>query len=279
MSAVVYPSLARAAVVPKKKLGQHFLHDRNILNIIADALDVAPGEQILEIGPGLGALTEVLLAKSWRVVALEKDLELVQHLQARYAEAPALQVIHGDATRFDFSRLSIHRWVGNLPYNVASRILVNSAESLAIEQMVAMVQYEVGQRLIAGPGDAHYGLLSVLVQRYFTVKQVCKLGPGAFYPRPKVDSMVVVLHRRYPQPPPEWAAAAKQAAKWAFMHRRKTLRTTLSLACGVSKLQAGVWLGDCGIAETERPENLSVAAFAQLGMRAMRDKSGAFSAS
>ncbi len=181
---------------PKKRLGQHFLNHRAILERIVDALAPAPGDIVIEIGPGRGTLTEVLAARGARVAAIEKDQDLIPQLRERF---PAVRIIPGDALELDW-RLAAGLGpeepilvTGNIPYNITSPLLDRALEPPRPRRIVFLVQKEVAERLTAAPGGKVYGALSVGVQSVAAAEKLFLVPAGAFHPPPAVDSAVVRL--------------------------------------------------------------------------------------
>ncbi|MFZ2751868.1 MAG: 16S rRNA (adenine(1518)-N(6)/adenine(1519)-N(6))-dimethyltransferase RsmA, partial [Lysobacteraceae bacterium] len=193
----------------KKSLGQHFLHERGVVDKLVLAIDPRPGDRIVEIGPGQGALTFPLLDRHGALTAIEFDRDLLEPLTAAAKAHGELTLIHADVMNIDFSALAGDsptddgriRLVGNLPYNLSSPILFHALDhAAAVRDMHFMLQKEVVDRMAAGPGSKVYGRLSVMLQAYCTVTALFKVLPGAFRPPPKVDSAVV---RLVPRPPAE----------------------------------------------------------------------------
>jgi len=221
-------ALAAAQLRLTKALGQTFLHDANQLRRIVAAAELQPNDSVLEIGPGLGPLTELLVARAGRVLAIEKDARLLRLLQARLGRVRNLELIQADA--LEYVRQGPADWSGwklvaNLPYSVASALLVELASlRQGPERMVVTVQLEVAQRLRAAPGQPQYGLLSLLVQLSYQTTAWFKIPATCFFPRPKVDSACVTLLRR-PQPllEPAQAESFRRLVKRAFAQRRKTM--------------------------------------------------------
>lgn len=234
-----------------RRLGQHFLEDRRILGRIADALAPVPGETVLEIGPGRGALTEVLLARGVNVVAIEKDRALAAAL-AR----PHLSVIEGDALRVDWPRVS--KIVGNIPYYITSPLIDKALTPPLPERVVFLVQAEVADRLAAKPGSKTYGALTVGVQAVCRVEKLFAVAAGSFKPPPKVRSAVVRL-----MPLAEPIVRSEEIARFrtfvtaCFSQRRKQLKNAVP---GLSADQ----LEELGIDPTLRPERLTPEAFVRL---------------
>lgn len=217
--------------IPRKRFGQHFLHDQHVIARIIAALHPQQENNLVEIGPGQGALTFPVLGKIGRLEVVELDRDLVLALQQHHASG--LVVHSADALTFDFSTLKkaankLHIF-GNLPYNIATPFIFHLLDFAAdIADMLFMVQKEVAQRLAAAPHSEHYGRLSVMVQYRCTVELLFDVSRGAFYPPPKVESSIVRLtpHATLPYPAKDeilFAAIVKQA----FSQRRKTLRNSL----------------------------------------------------
>ncbi len=211
-----------------KSLGQNFLHDGNQLRRIVAAAELKPTDRVLEIGPGLGPLTEQLLEQAGEVFAVEKDARLVAILQQRFADQPKLRLLHGDGleiVRADASEWAGWKLVANLPYSVASPILVELASNPhPPERMTATLQLEVARRLMAKANDEDYGILSLLVQIRFEPRGIFKIPSGCFFPPPDVDSACITLVRReVPLLPEELRATFVRVVKLAFSQRRKMM--------------------------------------------------------
>ena len=252
----------------KKHLGQNFLHERGVIDKIVQAIDPQPGDAIVEIGPGQGALTFPLLRRHGSLTAIEFDRDLHAPLQLSAREHGTLQLIAGDVLGVDFSALAAQhgdaRWqirlVGNLPYNLSSPILFHALDhAAAIRDMHFMLQKEVVERMAAGPGSKVYGRLSVMLQAYCTVTPLFVVPPGAFRPAPKVDSAVV---RMVPKPAEKITvidhASFANVVRAAFGQRRKTLRNALNGVADVAMIEAA------GLRTDLRAEQVAVADFVQL---------------
>lgn len=245
---------------PRKRFGQHFLTDRHYVERIVEAIAPRAGEDLVEIGPGTGILTEALLARVERLHAIEIDRELAAALRRRFPEA-RLALHAADVLAFPLESLPAPlRVVGNLPYNVSTPILFRvAAYADRIRDAVFMLQKEVVDRMVAAPGSPEYGRLSVMLQYRFAMAAVLRVPPGAFTPPPKVDSAVVRMRPLGPERPrarDEALFAAIVAA--AFSQRRKTLRNaTRAIVTDAAFAQAGI---DAG----RRGETLSVAEFIAL---------------
>lgn len=230
---------------PRKRFGQHFLVSAGVIARIVDALDPRPEDTMVEIGPGLGALTLPLLERLDRLQVVELDRDLVAHWQA-HAAAPKLAVHAADALKFDFAQVGPRfKVAGNLPYNISTPLLFHLANyalpnhAPCIERMVLMLQKEVVDRMVAEPGSSAYGRLSVGLQVRFGMYRLCTVPPGAFNPPPKVDSAVVVmvpLGDAAPHIPDPARFDAVVTA--AFGQRRKTLRNALSALLSEEQIRA-----------------------------------------
>lgn len=254
-------SAALAGHRPRKSLGQHFLHDPGVLARIVAAIAPQPADRMVEIGPGLGALTRLLLGQVQHLHVVELDRDLAARWRAEAAAGLPITVHEADALDFDFGRLGPDlRVVGNLPYNISSPLLFHLAEQAThIRDMHFMLQKEVVDRMAAAPATPAYGRLSVMLQARFRVQKLFNVPPGAFTPPPKVDSAVV---RMLPLPcaaiPYRDARRFSELVARAFGQRRKTLRNTLKGWVDQATFEA------LGIDPGRRGESLSVAEFAAL---------------
>jgi 16S rRNA (adenine1518-N6/adenine1519-N6)-dimethyltransferase len=247
----------------KKQLGQHFLHDAGIIDRIVRAVNPQPGEHLVEIGPGQGALTLPLLQRHGALTVIELDRDLLAALHAMGAKTGALEVIHSDVLKVDFTALAaggVLRLVGNLPYNISSPILFHALDHAAvIRDMHFMLQKEVVERMAATPGGKVYGRLSVMLQAYCGVVPLFDVPPSAFRPPPQVDSAVVRLQPRAPESIGIVDRALfAHVVRDAFGQRRKTLRNALSALCGDADFSAA------GVRPSARAEELAVAEFVEL---------------
>lgn len=250
----------------KKSLGQNFLRDPHYLNKIADAAQVGPGDQVLEIGPGLGHLTSVLTQRAQKVLAIEVDDRLIPHLQEEFNSVQNFELLHADALEYDYETLE-GRWkvVANLPYYISTPIiqkLIVRREKFS--SLTLMLQKEVAGRIASPPGGKEYGYLSVLVQFYTMPRIEFKVPPGAFTPQPKVDSVVITLTLRdRPAVMVRDEDFFFRVIKAAFSQRRKTLRNSLK-QLGASKEKMDAVLSSTGIDLARRAETLSVEEFGKL---------------
>jgi 16S rRNA (adenine1518-N6/adenine1519-N6)-dimethyltransferase len=269
--------LARRDIQLTKSLGQNFLHDANQLQKIVEAAEILPTDKILEIGPGLGPLTELLLEKAGEVLAIEMDGRLVDFLCERFEpeisnsklkiKNSKLELLHDDA--LEFLRREPRDWsdwklVANLPYSVASPILVElAAGPRAPKLIVATLQFEVAKRLMAQADDDDYGILTLLVQIDFEPRGSFKIPPECFFPSPDVDSACVCLVRRAtPLLPENLRPAFVKIVKRGFSQRRKMMMKLLKQDWAVDKLAAV--FAELKISPQERAEKLSLEKFVAL---------------
>jgi 16S rRNA (adenine1518-N6/adenine1519-N6)-dimethyltransferase len=250
-----------------KSLGQNFLHDQNQLRRIVDAGALTKTDRVLEIGPGLGPLTELLLEGAGHVLAIEKDLRLVMVLRERFANVGNFELQHADALDVvkDHTR-DWHDWmlVANLPYSVASPILVELAQNARRpERLVATLQLEVARRLMAKEDSDDYGLLTLLVQLRYQAKESFKIPRSCFFPEPDVDSACVVLVRREsPLLPEEQHATFERVARLALSQRRKMLVKLLKQNWPTEKISTA--LHQLQLRPDVRGEKLSLEQFVAL---------------
>lgn len=251
----------------RKSLGQHFLNDRRILERIADALDLTADDTLLEIGPGRGSLTSVLVPRVRRLVLIEYDRALAAMLRERYASVPSVEIVEADVLTVDLGGVAggPYKLVGNVPYYITTPILFHSLKIPRPSLAVYLVQREVADRIVAAPGTKEYGALSVNVQAVAKPKFLFRVAPGAFHPPPKVESAVVRIEPR-PDPvvPPEREAAFQRFVIDAFGMRRKQMQRILRSLWGVSTEESDAILAGAGIDPAARPETLSCDEFARL---------------
>ena len=248
---------------PKKQLGQHFLHDRAIIDQIVLAVSPRPGDMIVEIGPGQGAITFPLLARHGALTVIEFDRDLITPLTEAARGHGDLTIVHKDVLKVDFGKLAGDqriRLVGNLPYNISTPILFHVLEHAeAIIDMHFMLQKEVVDRMAAMPGSKVYGRLSVMLQAVCEVIPLFDVPPSAFRPPPKVDSAVV---RLLPRPPGDVGIADpalfERLVRDAFGQRRKTLRNAVQAVCSAEQISAS------GLRPELRAEQVGVAEFINL---------------
>ena len=248
---------------PRKRFGQHFLHDNNIIDRIIRAIDPQENDRLLEIGPGRGALTIPLLDKCKRLTAIELDRDLLPLLRRQAAEAGELEVINADILKFELESLGGSkplRVVGNLPYNISTPLMFHLLDSISlIQDMHFMVQKEVAQRIVANPGNRDYGRLSVMIQYYCECQYLFDVAPGSFTPPPRVDSAVIRM-TPYPEPFANIGdfQLFSEIVQTAFSQRRKTIANSLKSIIATETIQSA------GIDSRNRAENLSLRDYASL---------------
>lgn len=250
------------ALRARKRFGQHFLRDREVIDFIIAQFDPQDQTPVIEIGPGRGALTAPLLARLDSLTVIELDRDLVDLLRERYRDS-TLRIISADALKYDFRQLAMGsrlRLVGNLPYNISTPLLFHLlAQKECVASMLFMLQHEVVERICAAPGEAAYGRLSVMLQSCCLTEQLMVIGPESFNPPPKVKSSIVRL-----TPDPSLreklldSSSFEQIVRLAFSKRRKTLRNALR------ELDAPCLFADTGIDPDLRAERLSVADYISL---------------
>lgn len=244
------------SVAPKRSLGQHFLVDENILGVIGRLADLRPDDVVLEIGPGLGVLTRYLAERARLVHAIELDRSLERPLADALAGVDNVVLVFGDALRVDLAALepSPTKLVANLPYNVATPVLVETLERLpSLERWCVMVQREIADRFFASPRSKAYGAVSVLMQLHARKVGFHAVSPAVFRPRPKVESALVAFVRRVDPP----RIAVRPVVEAAFAHRRKTLANSLALSGVASRERAQEALAAIGKPPEARAEELA----------------------
>ena len=249
---------------PRKRFGQHFLHDYAVVRYIVDAIAPRPGDLIVEIGPGRGALTYPLLESGCELHAVEIDRDLAASLREQGLRHPNLTVHEADALEFDFTRVAPSprrlRVTGNLPYNISTPLVFRLLAALPrVSDMHLMLQREVVERMVSAPGARAYGRLGVMVQLDCEVERILHVGSGAFSPAPRVESALVRLRPR-PRNALDPAGRDRFAdiVRTCFSNRRKTLRNALRGLCDESAITAA------GLDPRARPETLAIEDFMSL---------------
>lgn len=246
---------------PRKRFGQNFLKDEQVIHAILKNLCPKPADNMLEIGPGLGALTRPLLRSLDHLTAIEIDRDLQRELQALPQTPEQFKLIAADALTIDYSQFGSNlRIIGNLPYNISTPLMIHLLHFCQwIEDIHVMLQKEVANRLTASPGHKNYGRLSVIVQYYCEVEQLFDVPPESFYPQPQVDSAIVriVPYKTVPYPHIEFKALETLLAQ-AFAMRRKTLANNLKKTLSADDLRA------ININPAARPEQISVLDYVQI---------------
>lgn len=255
-------------LIPKKRFGQHFLKDRNIIRKIIDGAGLKEDDVVLEVGPGLGDMTALLSQRGKRVIAIELDRELYSLLAEKFEGDKKVELISADILRFDVRGLfekigGKFKVVANLPYNISTPVLFKFLEDKdCISSMTLMFQKEVADRLVALPGTKDYGVLSVFAQLYTAPSLLFKVPPYAFMPPPAVDSAVVRLEvLAEPSVKADNEKLMLKVVKAAFGQRRKTLLNALSSGLKMSKEDVEAALERAGIDNSRRGETLTLSEF------------------
>ena len=246
---------------PRKRFGQNFLQSQHVIDSIVRAFHPQPTDNVVEIGPGLGALTRPLLQGLNTLTAIEIDRDLQAHLTTLFQSSGQLSLINADALTFDYAQLGTHlRVIGNLPYNISTPLLMHLLSySSYIDDMYFMLQKEVVERIAANPGCKAYGRLSVVVQYLCEVEMLFIVPPTAFHPEPKVESAVVRLMPYQTSPYPFVVfSELERLVACAFSMRRKTLANNLKPLLSASDIMA------LGIDPKLRPEQIPVKDYVQL---------------
>lgn len=263
--------LDRHGLRTRKSLGQHFLVDDNIVGRILDLADLAEGESVVEVGPGIGTLTDALLSAGAVVTAVEFDARLLPVLAELDAPSGALHVVHADAVSIPATELASadgrppRALVANLPYAVAATVVLRFFESVpSLGRAIVMVQAEVADRMAASPGTKEYGSYTVKLALRARVTGRFSVPRSCFLPPPRVDSAVIRLDR-VPDDPGVPVAEASRAADAAFSQRRKTLRNSLAAGLGITTAEVNALLERAGLDGSRRAEQLDVNEYVRLG--------------
>lgn len=248
----------------RKRFGQNFLHDHHVIDKIVRAIHPKNTDILVEIGPGMGAITEPLLEATGRLNVVELDRDLIPILRTKFFNYPDFVIHEGDALKFDFNQLVQEgnpiRIVGNLPYNISTPLIFHLlSHRHVVRDMHFMLQKEVVERLAAGPGSSDYGRLGIMAQYHCRVEPLFIVGPGSFNPPPKVDSAIVRLipHETLPFPAKD-PKTLERVVREAFSMRRKTLRNTLKNTIDAEQL------GAIGIDVTLRPERITLEQYVRI---------------
>ncbi len=253
--------------VPRKRFGQHFLHDQRVIGRIIDSLNIGPKDQWMEIGPGQAALTEFLVDKTNRLTLIEIDRDLAAQLSIRFRDHN-INVVNEDILKVDLQNLantaSKLRLVGNLPYNISTPIFFHLAKFVnLISDMTFMIPKEVAERLLASPGNKTYGRLTLSAGLRFEITKLFDVGKGAFNPPPKVESSVIRMTPHPHQIRQDLALKFDGLVKSAFLKRRKTLKNSLNLlVCQQDFEQTGIDPG-------QRAEALTINDFLKLARQVL----------
>ncbi|TVQ40837.1 MAG: 16S rRNA (adenine(1518)-N(6)/adenine(1519)-N(6))-dimethyltransferase RsmA [Wenzhouxiangella sp.] len=248
---------------PRKRFGQHFLRDRQVIDRIVAAIDPRPGQRLVEIGPGEGVLTAPVLVRAGRLEVVELDRDLATTLAGRLGNPEGLTIHQADALKFDFAALADQgplRVIGNLPYNISTPLIFHLlSQAGVISDMLFMLQKEVVDRLVAPAGSSAYGRLSVMAGHYCTMNRLFDVPPEAFYPPPKVDSAIIrMLPKTLDAGETALLPALERVVRTSFGQRRKTLRKSLK------GLLDEADFATANIDPTARPETLTLTQFRAL---------------
>lgn len=245
----------------KKALGQNFLHDQQVIERIVASISPKKGDTIIEVGPGRGALTDLLLASGCHLHVIEYDYALADYWQSRADQIENLTVHQANVLKVDFNTLSKGvptKVIGNLPYNISSQILINLLNANDVLDCVVMLQLEMVDRIVAEPNNKTYGRLSVMLQQHFYCDKLFKVPSGAFNPAPKIDSAILRLTPKGPNNQLDNPTRFAEIVKASFAQRRKTLRNNLKKIISAEQIEGA------GINPGLRAENLSVDDFIRL---------------
>ena len=251
----------------RKSLGQHFLADRKVLERIADAAAIAPTDTVIEIGPGRGALTDLLVEQAGRLIAIEYDRALAAQLRERYGSRQNIEIVQADVLTIRFADLVDGRYklIGNVPYYITTPILFQALERPRPDLAIYLVQREVADRLSASPGSGEYGALTVNVGAVADAETLFTVPAGAFRPPPKVESAVVrVTPKPTPLIAPEREEGFRAFVQSVFSMRRKQMQRTLRSIWNLDQKSVDERLGEAGITPSARPETLEIEQFARL---------------
>ena len=238
---------------PSKALGQNFLIDGNIRDMIIATASIEATDHVLEVGPGLGVLTHELIERCEKLIAIEKDDRLFKYLEKTFSGVDRLSLHHDDAVKFDYESISFDRFVSNLPYSVGNRIVMDVVQlAKRPKSLTIMVQLDVAERMIAGPGNKQYGILSIIPQVFYEVKKVKTVSHGCFMPPPTIKSAVVhyTLREKPLVETEDWGGFVSFVKK-VFGQRRKQIKSTLGLELSEFDM-------------TRRPETFSVEELGQV---------------
>lgn len=250
-------------IKPSKALGQNFVTDPNTIRKIVEIARVSPSDRVIEVGAGAGSLTLGLCAAAAHVTAIEVDRWLIPVLEETLEGVANVEVLHADALTVDLASIEANKLVGNLPYNIATNVVLRVLEEAPqVSELTVMTQREVGERLAAGPGSKTYGQTSVMVAYYAAAEVAGRISRNVFYPVPNVDSVLVRIVRRS-APPEVDRGALFDVIRAAFAQRRKTIRNNIAAIAGSSE-NAEDALEAASIAPGARGETLSLDDFVRL---------------
>ena len=251
--------------IPRKRFGQHFLHDTQVIGKIIESLRIDPADCWMEIGPGQGALTQFFPQSMQRLILVEIDRDLAARLEKQFTQSRHIQILNRDILTLDLKQFAVSnklRIVGNLPYNISTPIFFHLADSAEyINDMTFMVQKEVAERLVAKPGGKTYGRLTLSAASRFTISPLFNVGPGAFTPAPKVNSTVIRLTPHAEQISDNVRQHFDKLVKSAFSQRRKTIKNSLQNHVNVRDLE------ELNIDPAARAETLNIEQYLKLAQR------------
>ena len=263
--------LAEQGLMPRKKWGQHFLADKNILKKVIKTAEIEKEDIVLEVGPGLGEMTQALAHEARKVIAVEIDPRLVEILKGKLADIPNVEIIQSDILKFDVrkhlgSEKHPVKVVANLPYQISTPLLFHFIDSRDLfSVLILMLQREVAERMVAPPGRKTYGPLSVLIQSVADVSICFTVKPSAFFPPPEVETAVIRLSwKKSPMIAPEQEDGFRAVVKGCLGYRRKTLANALKYSNLLLPENLEKRLEEMGIDPRRRPETLSVQEFVGL---------------
>jgi len=263
--------LAEQGLIPRKKWGQHFLADKNILKKVIKTAEIEKEDIVLEVGPGLGEMTQALAHEARKVIAVEIDPRLVEILKGKLADIPNVEIIQSDILKFDVrkhlgSEKHPVKVVANLPYQISTPLLFHFIDSRDLfSALILMLQREVAERMVAPPGRKTYGPLSVLIQSVADVSICFTVKPSAFFPPPEVETAVIRLSwKKSPMIAPEQEDGFRAVVKGCLGYRRKTLANALKYSNLLLPENLEKRLEQMGIDPRRRPETLSVQEFVGL---------------
>jgi 16S rRNA (adenine1518-N6/adenine1519-N6)-dimethyltransferase len=254
----------------RKSLGQHFLTDGQVLTRIADAVQIEPGEVVVEIGPGRGALTDILVERAGRLVAIEYDRALAAQLRDRYADRKHVEIVQADVLTVNLGEVAgaDFKLIGNVPYYITTPILFQALEPPRPSIAVYLVQREVAERIVASPGGGEYGALTVNVGAVANAELLFTVPAGAFKPPPKVESAVIrITPKADPLIAPSHEKGFREFVQAVFSMRRKQMQRILRSARHLDQATADRQLAESGVEPTARPETLTIEQFARLYSR------------
>jgi 16S rRNA (adenine1518-N6/adenine1519-N6)-dimethyltransferase len=253
-------------------LGQHFLRDLSVIKTIVAAAELRRTDTALEIGPGKGILTESIMGKVKRLVAVELDDDLAGALQRRFIQKLSFELVHEDFLKTDLDTLFSPaerpiKILGNLPYAITSPIFEKLMSWSGWDVGVFLIQREVAERIASAPGSRAYGILSLAVQLFADAEIILQVKPGAFVPPPKVTSCVLRLRRKpIPLIPSEQTRDFFDLVHGAFSHRRKTIANSLAFFSGIARADIEKWLLERGVPPSARAETITLAQYAQMAV-------------